>query len=333
MKLLGRDEPLTLAEVQASADKLRATFDSLAGDGERLKRKLEGDHYWLVETMWKIRKDVGVVTRENTSPRNSVTLTNKIIGLTLDLEYLEDRAKEFAELLPDLVSPSIASDFAELIALISSAEGHLRLYELTLYMAIMGIDVVGVDRLSISGMRAEIRDYLERFEKVEAVPKSMRLSVNLSKLRIHYEAALKQIDYLFAKEARREEKVLEEAAKEAADDAKLHRFCDAQSAVAASCRKAKDWLEFTTDEHFEECCKAMASEVRRAMGELGAATIDLQHSPNYGKYRSEYDAASLTSKSVLASIDKAVEHHQNSLTWWGRFANWVDDCLRTKEPM
>jgi hypothetical protein len=333
MKLLGRDEPLTLAEVQASADKLRATFDSLSGDGEKLKRKLEGDHYWLVETMWKIRKDVGVVKRENTSPRTSVALANKIIGLTLDLEYLEDRATEFAELLPDLVSPSVASDFAELIALISSAESSLRLYDIALYMAMMGIDVEGVDRLSITGMRPEIQDYLERFEKVEAVPKSMRMSVNLTKLRIHYEAALKQIDRLLAEEDRRVKKAVEKATKEAADDAKLYRFCDAQSAVAASCRKAKDWLEFTTDEHFEECCKALASEVRRAMSELGAATIDLQHSPNYGKYRSEYDAASLTSKSVLASIDKAVEHHQNSLTWWGRFANWVDNCLRTKEPM
>lgn len=326
MKSLGKDEVVTLAGVQKSADDLRVTFDFFSTNVGKLQEKLQNDPHWLVETMWRLRKNVGTVTNESGLSLSGVA---RVIGLSLDLEYLEDRVKDFTELLPDLVNSQAEVEYRELNALLNSAESSLRLYELIIQTGIMGVFIESEDLPSLSNIEKEVRDYIDRLEKVTVSPKSFFMSIRLIKLQHQYESLLMQFDYVSGLKAGLEKKQIEKAA----EQAKLHRFCDAQSAVAAVCRKARDWLEQTSDEHFEECCRALAHEVRRAMSELGAATIELQDHPGYGKYRSEYDAASLTSKSVLASIDKAVQHHQNSLTWWGRYANWIDKCLRTKEPM
>jgi hypothetical protein len=326
MKFLGRDEVVTLAEVQKSADDLRVTFDFFSTDVGKLQEKLQNNPLWLVETMWRLRKNVGTVTNERGL---SPAALARVIGLSLDLEYLEDRVKDFAELLPDFVNSQAEVEYRELNAFLISAESSFRIYELIIQTAMMGVSIESEDLPSLLDMEKEVRDYIDRLEKVTVSPKSFFMSIRLIKLRHQYESLLMQFDYVSDLQVGLEKKQL----KKAAEQAKLYRFCDAQSAVAAVCRKARDWLEQTSDEHYEECCRALAYEVRRAMSELGAATIELQDHPGYGKYRSEYDAASLTSKSVLASIDKAVQHHQNSLTRWGRFANWIDKCLRTKEPM
>lgn len=326
MKFLGRDEVVTLAGVQKSADDLRVTFDLFSTNVGMLQEKLQNDPHWLVETMWRLRKNVGTVTNESGL---SLAEVARVIGLSLDLEYLEDRVKDFTELLPDLVNSQTEVEYRELNALLISAESSFRIYELIIQTAMMGVSIESEDLPSLLDIEKEVRDYIDRLEKVTVSPKSFFMSIRLIKLQHQYESLLMQFDYVSGLKAGLEKKQIEKAA----EQAKLHRFCDAQSAVAAVCRKARDWLEQTSDEHYEECCRALAYEVRRAMSELGAATIELQDHPGYGKYRSEYDAASLTSKSVLASIDKAVQHHQNSLTWWGRFANWIDKCLRTKEPM
>lgn len=326
MKFLGRDEVVTLAGVQKSADDLRVTFDLFSTNVGKLQEKLQNDPHWLVETMWRLRKNVGTVTNESGL---SLAEVARVIGLSLDLEYLEDRVKDFTELLPDLVNSQAEAEYRELNDLLNSAESSLRLYELIIQTGIMGVFIESEDLPSLSNIEKEVRDYIDRLEKVKVRPKSLLLSIRLVKLQHQYESLLMQFDYVSGLKVGLEKKEIEKAA----EQAKLYRFCDAQSAVGASCRKAKDWLEQTTDEHYEEGCRARASEVRRAMSELGLATSELQRHPGYDKYRREYDAASSCSRSVLTSIDKAMTRHQNSSTWWGRFANWIDDCLRTKEPM
>ena len=51
MKFLGKDESVTLAGVQKSADDLRVTFDFFSTNVGKLQEKLQNDPHWLVETM------------------------------------------------------------------------------------------------------------------------------------------------------------------------------------------------------------------------------------------------------------------------------------------
>lgn len=329
MKSLGKDKRLRLAAVQETIEELRTTFDFFSANLGRLKEKLVDNPHWLVETMWQIRNEVRIVMGETPSQPTGIATDNKLIGLTLDLEYLEDRVVEFEKQLPEHVNPQIQVEFDQLTDLLRSAESALSIHELHCQLAWWHVEVEVDGACSLPKIREEARDYLQRLEDVTVAPKSLKLSLQLTRLRIHYESLLKQLEFAFNLHERAERRMRVEAR----EKAKLDRFCDAQVAVATSCRKAKEWLELTPDEQYEQGCKAMASEVHRAMSELGSATGDLQHRPDYGKYRGEYDVASSNCKLVLASIDKAVQHYQNSSTWWGRFANWIDDRLKTKEPM
>lgn len=329
MKSPGKAKSLRLAAALETVDELRLTFDSFTTDIARLKEKLESNPHWLVETMWQIRKEIGIVSHENTSPRTGIALTNKIIGLSLDLEYLEDRAKEFAELLPHLIDPQIEHDFTELLSLLSSAESSLNLHQMYIQMTLMGVYVEANEQCVLATSREKVQSFLTRLENITVEPKSLKLRIQLIRLTNHYGALVKQWDMVDNIKEGLEKKELEKAA----EQAKLYRFNDAQSAVAASCRKAKEWLERAPDESYLEGCQLRIAEVRGAMSELGLATTDLQNRPGYSDYHSKYESARSKSRSMLVAIDRAVTHHQNSSTWWGRLANWIDDCLKTKEPM
>ena len=325
MKSLGRDESLSLAAVQESVDELRDKFDLFAADPMKLRRKLEGNPYWLIETMWQIRKEVGVVTRAHASPLRSMADVNKIIGLTLDLEYLEDRAREFAGLLPDLVNPALAVDFEEFLTLLAAAEGSVRLYEMVVYMGLWSVHIDS-DRLTHSNIRAEVQSYLERFEKAEVFTKSVRLLAAAIKLRVQFELLLNQLDVIQESEIRAEKK----KELQVAERAKLDRFTVAHQAVQAECENLKQWLcGPATEDYLNEIYKHVLP-VRQAMSELGLAVGALQHLPNYNTFMATYQADSGLSSFMIRAADKAAERYERSATWYGRLANWLDDVLSSK---
>lgn len=333
MKSLGRDKSpkidrsLRLAATEESVVELRGKLDGFSANLKSLQKTLKKNHFWLPETFWQIRSEVQTVIHDHQHVED-FAVNKKILELTLDLEYCEDRYQEFYERLPEWVNIETNARFDEFMGFLHAAE--LVATNCKFELLLSNVDIYSGQQWISEDTEEVVNTYLQRLDSPDFEPMSAALMLRLFKLRVDFGSFAKQLEFRRHLCEVRIEKAAVKKANEEVERAKLNRFTAAHQAVQVECENLKQWLcGPTTEDYLNEIYRHVLP-VRQAMSELGLAVGALQHHPNYNTFMVTYQADSGLSSFMIRAADKAAERYERSATRSGRLANWLDDVLSSK---
>lgn len=183
---------LNLTVLEETITALREKLDGFSADLDQLKTTLDENPHWLVETFWQIRNEVQSV-RNQYGPEPNLAIANRLEGLVLDLEYCLDRYLEFSRRLPELVNGETDAEFEQLLEFLREAESAYSVLRGVAELAMWNVWIEG--SLSTEDAAESIKVYSTKLDAITFRPKSMKLLIRLTHIRIQYQALLKQIEY------------------------------------------------------------------------------------------------------------------------------------------
>lgn len=325
----------SLRDFRSKVQTERRIFEGYLTNSLNLFQGVDKYRLTLEETLWDLRRELDQLKRggEAWVANLSIEVQNILIFTELDVEFMEDSYVELKGSLPTPLAALTGEDLCRLEEYIEKAES-------VVVSAKLNFSLADIDRQRRHEIDEDFKTALQyhltllrglpSFSSAARSDRVFNVITDLKALIIRCEyyrnhrtvtlPGMSPAELAAPSKKRAEQKAAEQQA----------QFDTIRDEVLTGLRALELQVGSVVDDNYMSLVDAQRTSIDRDLKRLSRIVT---HGVRGKGLEKSYDQLLADYRKLINRAEQYWTRYDNSKTWWGRFANWLDDTLKLKEPM